>query len=223
MPPKRGRPRKARRTTGTQTKKRMMRRKTPLALQPHSFVERSSITSMLTINNEASAVGLSKEFSLNEIAQSGQYIELFEEYQINKVVVNFRYKSIGQYAYETGSAVNMNEINPVLYFKIDHNDENLETLASLKESSRTREFQFTNSKPNFTVTMKPAALVDVNNVHGALGIAHRPKWKMWLPTEESSVSHFGLKAYCVANASGAHIPGQIEVTYKIYFRCKNND
>jgi len=223
MPPKRGRPRKARRTVATQTKFKKLRRKTPLALKPHTFVERSGATDLLTVGTEAAAVGMLKEFSLNEIPQNGNYVELFEEYQINKVVASFRYKSVGQYAYETGAALNMNEINPVLYFKVDHNDENLETLSEMKQSSKCREFQFTNNKPNFDVVLKPACLVDVNNIHGALGIAHRPKWKCWLPTEEGSVSHFGLKAYCVANASGAHVPGQIEVTYKIYFTCKNND
>jgi len=201
----------------------VVRYRKPLALKRHTFCERSTIETTLTVANEASAVGMIKEFSLNEIAQSGSYISLFEEYQINKVVVNFRYKSTGQYAYETGSAVNMNEINPVLYFKVDHNDENLETLSDLKKSTKTREFQFTNAKPNFDITLKPACLIDVNNIHGALGIAHRPKWKVWLPMDESSVSHYGLKAYCVANSSGAHIPGAVIVTYKIYFSAKNNE
>lgn len=197
--------------------------KKPLALKTYNFVERSSISSALVIKSEASAVGMIKEFSLNEIAQNGNYIALFEEYKIDKVVASFRYKSTGQYAYETGSAININEINPVLYFKVDHNDENLETLAELKKSAKCREFQFTNSKPNFDVVLKPACLIDVNNIHGALGIAHRPKWGVWLPTDENAVSHFGLKAYCVASSSGAHIPGSLEVTYKIYFSMKNND
>lgn len=215
--------RAARKQFSNRPKRRMMKRKTPLALKPHTFVERSSITTTLTVANEASAAGMIKEFSLNEIPQNGCYVDLFEEYRINKVVASFRYKSTGQYAYETGSAVNMNEINPVLYFKVDHNDENLETLPQLKESSRTRSFQFTNSKPNIDIVLKPACLIDVNNIHGALGVAHRPRWKVWLPTEEGSVSHFGLKAYCVAASSAAHIPGQVEVSYKIYFQCKNND
>ena len=215
--------RAARKQFSNPRKRRMMKRKTPLALKPHTFVERSTIATTLTVANEASAVGMIKEFSLNEIGQNGCYVDLFEEYRINKVVATFRYKSTGQYAYETGAAVNMNEINPVLYFKVDHNDENLETLTQLKESSRTRTFQFTNDKPNIDIVLKPACLIDVNNIHGALGVAHRPRWKVWLPTEEGSVSHFGLKAYCVAASSAAHIPGQVEVTYKIYFQCKNND
>lgn len=202
---------------------RIRRSRIPLALKPHTFCERSTITTMLTIGSEASAVGMIKEFSFNEIAQNGSYVDLFEEYQINKVVVNFRYKSTGQYAYETGAAINMNEINPVLYFKVDHNDENLESLSELKQSSKCREHQFTNDKPNFDITLKPAYLMDVSNIHGALGIAHRPKWKGWLPMDEGAISHFGLKAYAVAATSGAHIPGSIEVTYKLYFSCKNNE
>jgi len=217
-----GRPRRKQKASrGTQTKMRM--KKQPLALKMHNFVERSTITTNLQIGPEASATGMIKEFSLNEIAQNGNYIALFEEYKIDKVVASFRYKSVGQYGYETGAALNMNEINPVLYFKVDHNDENLETLAELKQSAKCREFQFTNNKPNFDVVLKPACLIDVNNIHGALGIAHRPRWGLWLPTDENAISFYGLKAYCVASASGAHVPGSLEVTYKIYFSMKNND
>lgn len=216
-----GRPSK-KRSVGTSTRRRRMNKK-PLALKTHNFVERSSVTTTLQIGPEATATGMIKEFSLNEIAQNGNYINLFEEYKIDKVVANFRYKSVGQYAYETGSAINMNEINPVLYFKVDHNDENLESLAELKKSAKCREFQFTNNKPNFDVVLKPACLIDCNNIHGALGIAHRPRWGLWLPTDENAISFYGLKAYCVASASGAHVPGSLEVTYKIYFSMKNND
>jgi len=213
---------KRRRTTRVPRKAKYTRKK-PLALKTHTFSERSTITTNLAINSEAAAVGMIKEFSLNEISQSGSYIALFEEYQLNKVIVNFRYKSIGQYGYETGAALNMNEVNPVLYFKVDHNDDTLESLADLKKSTKTREYQFTNSKPNFSVAFKLACLMDVSNIHGALGIAHRPKWKQWLPTDESAVSHFGLKAYCVAATSAAHVPGSLEVTYKLYFSLKNNE
>ena len=222
MPAKRKRT-SSRKVTSRRRRTVRRRNKKPLALKTHTFCERSTITTNLQIGPEASAVGMIKEFSLNEIAQSGSYVDLFEEYQINKVVVNFRYKSTGQYGYETGAALNMNEINPVLYFKVDHNDEVLEPLATLKQSTKCREFQFTNAKPNFDIVLKPACLMDVSNIHGALGIAHRPKWKQWLPMEEGSVSHFGLKAYCVAAASGAHVPGSLEVTYKIYFSAKNNE
>ena len=204
-------------------KSKRSRYKQPLALKMHNFVERSTITTNLQIGPEASATGMIKEFSLNEIAQNGNYIALFEEYKIDKVVATFRYKSTGQYGYETGAALNMNEINPVLYFKVDHNDDVLETLATLKESAKCREFQFTNNKPTFDVVIKPACLIDVNNIHGALGISHRPRWGLWLPTDENAISFYGLKAYCVAAASGAHVPGSLQVTYKIYFSMKNND
>lgn len=205
---------------GKKTNRKMNTRKTPLALQAHNFVERSSITTMLDVKlAPATADGLIKEFSLNEIPQHGNYIDLFEEYKIDKVVATFRYKSTGVVATEPPYLAN--EINPVLYFKVDHNDENLESLSQLKESAKCREHQFTNSNPNFDVVLKPACLIDVNNIHGAIGVAHRPRWGVWLPTEENAISFFGLKAYVVGPSGSQN--GQVEVTYKIYFSMKNND
>jgi hypothetical protein len=71
-----------------------MRINKPLALKPHTFVERLA-SDTLQVNTEASATGLFKSFNLDLITQSAQYKALFEYYTINKVVVEFRYKGLG--------------------------------------------------------------------------------------------------------------------------------
>lgn len=191
-----------------------------LALATHNFCERSTIEDNLVIN---STTPLLKEWSLNEIAQSGDYISLFDEYKVNKVVVTFRYKGNSSTAL-ANSTLQVNEINPVLYFQVDHNDGITKTLDELKKSSKTREHQFTNDKPNFDIVVKPAVLVNVNNIEGAIGTHYRPKWGVWLPSEEGAIGHYGLKAYCVAGSGGgSSSPGSIKVTYKIYFSTKCNE
>lgn len=197
----------------------------PLALKMHNFVERSGATTM-TIKTEANAEGLFKSFELAHVQQFSAYTTLFEYYKIDKVVVEFRYKSIGGQArvVDVANSLPVNEVNPVLYFKVDHNDAEEDSLVTLKQSMRTREHQFTNAKPNFSIVLKPAVMLLDNNIKGATGTNYRPRWGMWLDTQESGIEHYGLKAYCVAGTGSSNTDaGQLEVTYKTYFSCKNNE
>ena len=202
-------------------KKRRMRRRIPLALKVHNFCERSTIEDNLLCNG---SVGLFRHFQINEIAQSGEYINIFEEFRINKVVATFRYKANSTVA--VGNNANqVNEINPVLYFKVDHNSDSTSvTLEDMKKSMKTREHQFTNDKPEFNVVLRPAVLVEASTVEGAIGTHYYPRWKKWLPVEEGAIGHFGLQAYAVAGSGGGlSQPGSLKVTYKIYFSMKNNN
>ena len=229
-PRRRGRPSRMR-SRGTQTRfsrtrphppRRIPR---PLALKNHTFVERSG-TDFLTITQDGLSSGLFKHFTLRQIPQYSQYCSIFELYNINKVVVEFRYKGIGQQAraVDVTGLQTVNEVNPILYFKVDHNDNNSDTLANMKLSMKTREHQFTNSKPNFTIQLKPAILIEDSNIKGTLGVDYRPKWGQWITTLESEVEYYGLKCYAVASTgAGDSYPGQIEVTYKTYFTMKNNE
>lgn len=202
----------------------------PLALKTHAFVERYPSNS-LTIQSEANtttANGLFKTWNLGGLAQVSAYTEIFAMYKINKVIVEFRYKGGSQAAGTT--TVRPNEINPVLYIKRDHDDDQLlsggnkEDLATLKESSKTFEIQLTNNRPNFTMAIKPSILMDDDNYVGALGTQHVPVYNKWLSCKEPGVSHFGLKAYAIAQgSSSADFLGTIEVNYKLYFQAKGNE
>lgn len=219
MPPKSSKQRRRRgRPRGSKNKKRI---RIPLALQTHNFVERSTIEDNLLCDGSA---GLFKHFQLNEMAQSGEYINIFEEYKINKVVATFRYKGNSSTAVAQ-SAYQVNEINPILYFKVDHNSDSTSvSLGDMKKSMKTKEHQFTNDKPEFSIVLKPAVLVEASQVEGAIGTHYYPRWGQWLPVEEGAVGHFGLQAYAVAGSGGGTSnPGSIKVTYKIYFSCKNNN
>lgn len=210
---------------------RRARIRKPLALHTHAFVERYP-SNYLTIQSESAtttANGLFKSWNFDGIPQSSSYTEIFAMYKINKVIVEFRYKGASQSASGT-TGFRQNEVNPVLYIKRDHDDDGLstggnkETLATLKESSKTFEIQLTNNRPSFSMAIKPSILMDDDNYIGALGTQHVPVYNKWLSCKEPSVAHFGLKAYAVANGgSSSDVMGQIEVTYKIYFQAKGNE
>lgn len=203
----------------------------PLALKLHNFVERCQ-PQEITVANEAAAVGLFRNFTLSQCLQVSHYQALFEYYKINKVVVEFRYKGAETPAYTSVPITSsgnqaayaqeiINEINPILYFKVDHNDITADSLATLKNSMRTREHQFTNDKPNFSITLKPAILAEAYKT--AISTAYRPKWGQWLSTSDDTVPHYGLKVYAVAGAANSPTMGKIEVQTKIYFSCKCNE
>ncbi len=231
--PRRGRksvvPRSTKRARG-RTRGRMWRTSRrnriprPLALKPHAFVERLTADT-ITVNSEASASGLFKTFNLDQVAQASNYKALFEYYTINKIVVEFRYKSVSQvatgYSASSGTLVIPNEVNPVLYFKIDHNDITADTLATMKESSKTKEHQFTNDKPNFSIQLKPA--VQSEAYKSSIATTYIPKWGQQLSTADGTVPHYGLKAYCVAFTDSTVNPGVLDVQYKMYFTMRNNE
>jgi len=197
---------------------RRNRRKTPLALKQHNFVERGQTTGTIVINTESASTMFGETFALSKIMQSSEYKTLFEMYRIDKVVVTFRYKQINNATEANGRA--QNEVNPLLYFKVDHDDIGTQTVAEMKESSKTKEHQFSNDKPNFTISLKPAIQTEAYKT--SLTSAYVPKWGQWLRTVDDGVPHYGLKAHCIAYKDGSWNPGSLAVEYKYYISFKNN-
>lgn len=198
----------------------------PLALKTHNFVERCQ-PQTITVAQESAAVGLFRDFSLSQCLQVGNYTALFEYYKINKVVVEFRYKGTSTPAYTTinGTSVQnnelKNEINPVIMWKVDHNDVSADSIATLKQSVRTREHQLTNNRPNFTIQLKPAILAE--SYKTAISSAYAPKWGQWLSTSDDTIPHYGLKVYALAGDGNNANMGKVEVLTKIYFSVKCNE
>lgn len=217
---KRGRQSSSRRRYRSPAPSRM--RLKPLALMPHNFVERLS-SDVIQIDTEANATGLFKTFNLDQISQASNYKALFEYYTINKVVATFRYK-VANPANTNEGATNytpVNEVNPLLVFKVDHNDNSSDSLSALHESAKTREHQLSNDKPNFSIQIKPA--VQTEAYKSALASTYIPKWGQQLSTDDGTVPHYGLKVYAIGFKDSTWNPGSIEVTYKMYFTMKNNE
>jgi hypothetical protein len=225
MPPrkKRGRPPTKRAATTIQRawrRSRMMkarRKRQPLSQQSHTFVERGVTELVLTPNGS----GVFQTFQLEDIYNRASYAALFEYYTINKVVVTYRYKADGNPRRDVISATTgvPNEANPLLYFKVDHNDDTADSLATMKASSRTRTFQFTNDKPELAIQIRPAVLNEVYK--STIASTYVPKWKQRLTTADLTVPHYGLKSYAIA--PGAAQYGSITITMKYYFTMKNNE
>lgn len=226
MPPKRqGKRGGARKGAGRKRmagKKVSLRIRQPLAVKPHAFCERLT-SQYLTVEPAVSATGIMRNFVFDDIVQKDHYKALFEYYTINKIVCTFRYKAQGNSA--AGSATGnqqWNEICPIIYFKVDHNDNDPTTLADLKLSMKTREVQLSSNKPNFSISLKPA--IQAEAYRTALTSGYSPKWGAKISTDDGLVPHYGLKAYAVGpNTTVGTTFGQVEMEYKMYFTMKNNE
>lgn len=219
QPKKRGRPKGSKAKKTYRTHRSMVKKgfKTPLALQKHTFVERSVVEGDLTPNG----TGYFRTFQLDDIYNKVSYSKLFEYYTINKVIVTFRYKAAGDPRRDLISATAgaVNEANPLLYFKVDHNDITADTIDVMKASSRTRTFQFTNDKPELSITIRPAVLNEVYK--SSIASTYVPKWKQRLTTADLTVPHYGIKAYAIAPAANTY--GSVSIYTKYYFTMKNNE
>lgn len=205
------------------TSRMKLYKRQPLALQQHHFVERNTVQDVIQIDTEASAVGLFKSFTLDHCNNASSYKDLFEYYKIDKIVVTFKYKGEALPAYNTipGSNQMMNEVNPLLYFKVDHNDIASDPLITMQQSMRTRTKVLTNNESEFTITLKPA--IQAEAYKSAIATTYIPKWGQWLSTADGSVPHYGLKAYAIGYRDANFNPGKIQVETKTYFSCKNNE
>lgn len=212
---------KSRAASGIQRawRSRRPRRKVPLALKKHSFVERAVLEKDLTINTEAAAVGIFESFSLLKMRQQADYCAIFEQYRIDKIVATFRYKSTGTPAVDNDYTTN--EVNPLLYFKVDHNDITADTLTKMKDSMKTKTHQFSNSNPEFSIQLKPA--IQTEAYKSSVTTAYVPKWGQWIPTVDNTVPHYGLKTYACAFTTSSYSPGVIKVSFKYYVSFKNNE
>lgn len=194
------------------------RRRVPLALKQHAFVERAEVEHQLVINTEANATGHFETFSLSKMKQQSSYADIFEFYRIDKIVATFRYKMNSR---ASASYNVQNEVNPLLFFKVDHNDITADTLAVMKESMKTKEKQLSNDKPEFSIVLKPA--IQTEMYRSSVTTAYSPKWGQWIPTNDPTVPHYGLKAYAIGYKDSNFDPGSISVTYKYYVSFKNNE
>jgi hypothetical protein len=212
------------------------RLKVPLSLKQHQFCERAE-GGILTIGNEAgtyAAPFYTKTFKFRDIGQCLSYSTIFEQYRLDKVVATFRYKGIAAPALQSaggGAGTGfVNELNPMLYFKVDHNDINVNTLAQMKLSTKCRTHMFTNNSPEFSISLKPAAQVLTLSgaTGGALTTTNTPEWKKWLDADGptgpgTDCDHYGLKIYALGYKDANFDPGTIDIEYKYYFSCKSNE
>ncbi len=147
-----------RRRSGTTKRRRPRKRgmkrsmktnyKVPLALKQHQFCERAN-AEQITIGNVSGTLAApyyTRIFKFKDLKQCDQYSSIFDQYRLDKVIATFRYKGIAVPALQSAGAAGtgfVNDLNLMIYFKVDHNDVQANTLNVMKLSSKTRTHMLT--------------------------------------------------------------------------------
>lgn len=197
-----------------------------LALKAHNFCERFEevipLTSDLINSSGNLATTMTKKFSFDMIPQHAAYADLFDEYRIDKVVATFRW-SPASYVYVNTTSAYSGNLSPLLYFKVDHNDDSADSLPTMKKSMKTHTKNLKYDEP-FTISLRPASQILVDS---SIGNTYTPMWKRWINTEVLDVEHLGLKCQVQvpvdAGSSSNYHMGKIAVEYKVYFTVKCNE
>lgn len=199
------------------------RRRKKLALQPHNFVEKIEQTISLnssTLDSSGTlSTGYGRYFTLDDIPQVASYKNLFDSFQINKVVAEIRYDYILSFSSSGTSFIN--PTYPILLLKTDHNDVAPNSYNMMLESEKTRQVQM---RPGQVIShvLKPAVQVEAYKT--AMASAYNPKWNCELRSTDSSTPHYGLKIQVKTAPANSDIDlGKLNITYKIYFTMKNAD
>jgi hypothetical protein len=206
-------------------RRRRFKRK-PIALQPHSFCERVEETIALNNANIDNNGNLNtthvRTFKMNDMTQYTYYKAIFEEYQLNKIVVTFNYSPSLSFITDAGALRPINACLPLLYFKVDHNDDTPNTITEMKQSMKTRTKKLKDNE-TFSIQLKPAYFdkIEENDLTGVT----KPEWGKWINADFGSIEHYGLKLQVLTAGIGNDTMnlGSIHIEYKYYFRMKCNE
>lgn len=152
-------------------------------------------------------------FKLSDLPDFADFTSLYDQYRINKVVLNFR--RTNDYSNQAALAAGIR--SSMLYTIIDHDDIGVPTLAEMRQYANCKEWSTDRDHSRATV---PAVLVQ--NYETSIATAYTPKFKQWVSTTDPGTQHFGMKVCLHMNdntpATNATI---IIITAKYYISCKN--
>lgn len=128
---------------------------------------------------------VAQAFSFQQLAGSGEFTSLFDQYMITHVQLKF-FLRIDPSA-QSASLANI----PRLYWFTDHDDDTAPpNLNAFREHQRLKITPMSLYKP-VTINVKPSILSQVYRTISTTGYA--PKWHTWIDCAQIDVPHYGLK------------------------------
>lgn len=186
----------------------------------------SATTGILTVGSTAAQTewDLAACFSLNDIPNVAEFTSLFDMYKLNAVMFQIKMTSIPENINApNGNVVNYGNFYPTLWYAPDHDDNNTNTIAQLKEYERARHKVLRPNK-EINIMLRPTTLSGTYNNSTIFGYQANYR-KNWLDAAYPSIPHFGLKF--AIDFEGLTLAGsgagafQFKINAKYYFSCKN--
>ena len=160
----------------------------------HSFSRMKNTSQILTLSNNTAYANGSFTFALNDLTNYTEFTNLFDQYKITKVQIEFKMHTNPYILYSTqpvGGAQAAAPITfPTIYLVNDHDDATALTLAEFKERQSVRRFVLA---PNKIIkwSVKPAILNQLYRT--AVSTAYAPKYGQFIDCAQADVPHYGVK------------------------------
>lgn len=148
---------------------------------------------------------------LSYMSGSSEFAALFDEYRITHMQIKV-FLRIDPSAQTAATAS-----YPRLYSSIDHND--VSTPASLNELRERGNCRVQVLNPNRPVILNVKPSVLGETYRSAIATTYTPKWRVWLPTTNLDVPHYGIK-FGIDDLTNTNYRVDSEITY--WFQCKNS-
>lgn len=164
-----------------------------------------------TINGTAggASVPLTTTFNLTDVAGSGEFQSLFDNYMLKKVY----YRWVLRRDPIQGSTAG---VPPRIIWVHDFNDQLAPaSYAQLRQYANCREIILTEDKNTsrwYSINAASLPLTYVTSVSSATG----PKWRQWFDTSSPSVPHYGIK-YAI-DGLYTNISVYLECKYELLFK-----
>lgn len=151
-------------------------------------------------------VNLGMEFQFAYLSNYTEFTSLFDQFRINKIVMELRCR------YNPESATSITEgVYPEIFYCRDHDDAtNISTSVMRQYSNCKRKILKPGSITR--ISIKPSVLAPI---YRALANNYAPKWKQWIDCSLADTPHFGLKVNIANNSPTATYI--IECDYVYYF------
>lgn len=175
----------------------------------HSF-KRTVNSANILIDNTGYKYG-ALTFKLSDLSNYTEFVNLYDQYRILGVKVEFRPRVTSADANPLSTLVQFGD----LVTAIDHNDSSAP--GSQNELYAYKRMKTTNMLKGQTRYIKPSVLIQM--YESAISTGYGSKWRQWLDTNDYDVPHYGLK-YAIAPSNSATTV-TIGVILTFYFQCKD--
>lgn len=150
------------------------------------------------------------DYQFGNVTTATDFTNLFEYYRITHIQMR-AYLKVDPSAQSAATA-----IYPKIWYCMDHNDNS--TPASINELRERSDVKVKVLSPNrpVKIDLKPSVLAET--YRSAVTTTYSPKWKQWLPCENTNVPHYGFK-YAIDDFTNTNY--KIDWEFIAFFECKN--
>jgi len=178
------------------------------------YFTRNTRPIIYSLGNTLNWVPESLTFQLSDVINVSDFVNLFDQFKIHKVVLTLRW-SPNQATYTSNNTqAGTGVYNPLLYYTRDYDDDNpIATQQDMLEIQKHNSRRLMPGRP-VIISLRPA--VQAQAYQTAISTAYGPKWNMKLNMDDNTTPHYGLKMGVTKLGQDM---GAVSIDVKYHFSC----